>query len=117
MRHYSFIVLATLILVMVANNSYANNAGVKKTKHAIQVTSGTASSHAEEIPLPLSPATRHEEHGKKIPVPSRSEELPHIHHFHKDRVKKSERHHKKFWLLSKVILILCHVAILVIAYL
>jgi|GEM_PF-2064720 len=116
MRHYSFIVLATLILVIVTNHSYAKNTDAKKTTPAVQVIPDAASSHSEEMPLPSSPATRHEEHGRKIPVP-KSEELPHIHHFHKERVRKSQRHHKKYWLLSKVILILCHLAILVIAYL
>lgn len=44
------------------------------------------------------------------------EELPHIHHFHKDRVKKVKRHHKKYWALSMVILVLCHISILIMAY-
>jgi hypothetical protein len=70
-------------------------------------------------------------HGKQAPathdVPSKaphgkvhaphSEELPHIHKFHKDRVKKMKKHHGKFWLLSKLLLALCHLSILVISYL
>lgn len=45
------------------------------------------------------------------------EELPHIHKFHKERVKKIKKHHGKYWLLSQLILVLCHLSILVIGYL
>lgn len=45
------------------------------------------------------------------------DETAHIHRFHKERVKKIKKHHAKFWLLTKVLLILCHLALLVIAYL
>ena len=44
------------------------------------------------------------------------EELPHIHHFHKERVKKIKRHHKKCWTLSMLLLVLCHISILIMAY-
>lgn len=54
-------------------------------------------------------------HGK-VHAPH-SEELPHIHKFHKERVKKLKKHHSKYWLLSKLVLVLCHLSILVIAYL
>jgi hypothetical protein len=54
-------------------------------------------------------------HGKAH-VPQ-MEELPHIHKFHKERVKKMKKHHSKYWLLSQVLLALCHLSILVIGYL
>jgi hypothetical protein len=44
------------------------------------------------------------------------EELAHIHHFHKERVKKIKRHHKKFWLVSKLFIIVCHILLLICAY-
>ena len=44
------------------------------------------------------------------------DELPHIHHFHKERVKKVKRHHKKVWSISMLILVLCHISILIMAY-
>jgi hypothetical protein len=77
-------------------------------------------SHSEPIghDLPLShiPAAKptepvKESHGTKL------EEVAHIHHFHKERVKKLKRHHEKFWILSKILLILCHLLLLVVAYL
>jgi anti-sigma28 factor (negative regulator of flagellin synthesis) len=46
-----------------------------------------------------------------------SEELPHIHRFHKERVKKIKKHHGKCWFLSQVLLFICHAAILYISYL
>lgn len=45
------------------------------------------------------------------------DEVPHILKFHKERVKKIKRHHGKCWLLTKVLLALCHISILVIGYL
>ena len=58
----------------------------------------------------------HSEAGKKMPASADShskvphgkthaphmEELPHIHKFHKERVKKIKKHHSKYWLLSQV---------------
>lgn len=46
-----------------------------------------------------------------------SEELPHIHKFHKERVKKIKKHHGKCWFLSQVLLFICHAAIIYISYL
>lgn len=45
------------------------------------------------------------------------EEVPHIHKFHKERLKKTRQHHSRYWLLSKLVLALCHLSILVIGYL
>ena len=50
-------------------------------------------------------------------TPPHMEELPHIHKFHKNRVKKIKKHHTKFWFASQLIIVLCHISILVIAYL
>ncbi len=67
--------------------------------------------------LPVFPGTNQEKsHGTKATAPH-MEELPHIHRFHKERVKKIRQHHGKFWLLSKILVVLCHISILVIAYL
>ncbi|MEO7923838.1 MAG: hypothetical protein ABIR30_09180 [Chitinophagaceae bacterium] len=44
------------------------------------------------------------------------DELAHIHRFHKGRVKKIKRHHGKFWALSKLLLVICHIVLLVIAF-
>lgn len=56
------------------------------------------------------------DHHAKAQVP-RWDELAHIHHFHKHRMKKMKRHYKKCVLLSKILLLVCHAAVLLISYL
>lgn len=46
-----------------------------------------------------------------------SEELPHIHKFHKERVKKIKKHHGKCWFMSQMLLFICHATVLYISYL
>ena len=103
------------MLLASTSKAFAKTVTTKKSYSTEQAAKASSSSHQEDMQIPLPPAAKHEEHAKKIPVP-KSEELPHIHHFHKERVKKSNKHHKKYWALSQLILILCHIAILVIAY-
>ena len=45
------------------------------------------------------------------------DETPHIHHFHKNRVKKLKRHHGTCWLMSQLLLVVCHAVLLVMSYL
>jgi len=71
-------------------------------------------SHGKQVPFSGEDDSK-VPHGKTH-VPH-SEELPHIHKFHKERVKKIKKHHGKYWLLSQVLLFLCHAAILYMSYL
>jgi hypothetical protein len=71
----------------------------------------------ETIPaLPAVPATKQQNHGGKVQAP-KMEELPHIHHFHKERVRRVKKHHSKVWMMVKLIVILCHVGLLICGYL
>ena len=79
-------------------------------------TQATSDYPATDKPMPVFPSPKPTVPHGKANVPH-MEELPHIHHFHKERVKKIKQHHTKFWMLSKVLVILCHISILVIAYL
>lgn len=45
------------------------------------------------------------------------DELAHIHHFHHDRLKKIKRHFKKSVFLSRLLLFICHAAVLYISFL
>ena len=77
---------------------------------------GMADNHGKALPVPQGtkshlPAEKGHSHTPTM------DETAHIHRFHKERVKKIKKHHSKFWLLSKLILIVCHISILVIAYL
>ena len=114
MRHYSFFVLTLVMLMTISNNAFAKKAG-SRSFNVEHSSNASATSTHEDMQIPLSQSAKNDEHAKKIPVP-KSEELPHIHHFHKERVKKSKKHHKKYWAVSQLILILCHIAILVMAY-
>ena len=73
---------------------------------------GTVEQNMSQPPVP---SAKQEEPFKK-PHLLKSEELAHIHHFHKERVKKIKRHHIKFWVMSKILIILCNLVLLVCAY-
>jgi hypothetical protein len=82
-----------------------------------EVKSQPASDHpTADNKMPVFPAPLPKVPHGKVQAPH-MEELPHVHKFHKERVKKIKKHHSKFWLLSKIILVLCHLSILVIAFL
>ena len=119
MTRYFFI----SILLLVFFTSTANHVNAKSTKYTTVNTNNTKE-EKEQTALPVQAnapksstratmpeeAPEHKAHGPKL------DEVPHIHHFHKERVKKSKRHHKKYWALSKIVLLLCHIALLMIAY-
>ena len=97
----------------------AGHIGLAATENLNEVSEEGKSSAGTESgkSIPFFPSSKGElPHGAKATAPH-MEELPHIHHFHKERVKKIKQHHTKFWMLSKVLVILCHISILVIAYL
>jgi hypothetical protein len=52
-------------------------------------------------------------HKMQLPV---MEELPKVHRFHKERVKKLKKHQHKCWISVKFLLIVCHVALLICAF-
>lgn len=84
-----------------------NNATDKPAKSSTETPMKAAPIHQDKKP-----------HGAagKSHTPT-MDETAHIHRFHKERVKKLKKHHSKLWMLSKVLLVLCHLALLVIAYL
>jgi hypothetical protein len=52
----------------------------------------------------------------KAAVPS-WDELAHIHHFHRHRLKKLKKHYRKSLWMSKLLLLVTHAAVLFISYL
>ena len=121
MTRYFFI--SILLLALFATSS--NNAYAKRIKHTrITVTTNSTNDQNEQKALPVSattpktstPTTSSENTAEHKGQGLRMEEVPHIHHFHKERVKKSKRHHKKFWILSKLLILICHIAMIVLAY-
>jgi hypothetical protein len=68
--------------------------------------------------IPMTAGQPHEAphgHGKSARVPH-MEELPHIHRYHKERVRKLRTHQGKCWILFKALVVLCHLSLLWIAY-
>ena len=121
MTRYFFISILLLgLFAAISNNSYAKT---HKSTRTMTVNNSTNKENQQKA-LPVQAAApksstrttesentaEHKAHGPKM------EEIPHIHHFHRERVKKVQRHHKKIWTMSKILLLLCHVALLVMAY-
>ena len=79
-------------------------------------TQATSDYPATDKQMPVFPSPAPKAPHGKAHAPQ-MEELPHIHKFHKERVKKIKKHHSKYWLLSQILLALCHLSILVIGYL
>lgn len=123
MRQNSFFSIFFLtVFLMSSVNSIANtfkeasSVAKAKNKTLAIVSAIDAKSMMNDWSQPMHPISKPEEHAKK-PHVLKTEELAHIHRFHKERVKKLKRHHKKCWFLSKLLLILCHLTLLVCAYL
>ena len=114
--------LSSIIFIMIFSMASVT---VKAAGHTAKTESET---NSKEVKTQAAPDT---DTGKKAPVFPEShskaphgkatapqmEELPHIHKFHKERVKKIKKHHGKYWLLSQALIVLCHLSILVIGYL
>jgi hypothetical protein len=99
---------------LIAGGHTAENAPAKSSKEV--KTQGSTEHTDATKKLPVSQESHPKAPHGKTHAPQ-MEELPHIHKFHKERVKKIKKHHSKYWLLSQVIIVLCHLSILVIGYL
>lgn len=111
--------ISLLVFILISFTAAANNnAAERETGISKDVKTNTAASDHKETgkkTTALPDGHSKAPHGKMNPP--HMEELPHIHKFHKERVKKIKKHHSKYWLLSQVIIVLCHISILVIGYL
>jgi hypothetical protein len=114
------IIICILLLVTVSPVSNMASAGQQRMaqteemhiqKTASQQTAGQQShskmpvsaSHPQDVP-----------HGKAARVPH-MDEIPHIHRYHKERVRRKV-HHSKLWILSKAVVVICQLSLLLIAY-
>ena len=119
-----FILISIFLLAMMFKASYTVSAHISKSsavtvndsKETDNKTSSAPVSSAKTIPLLPTAKTVPPVHPEEKGHTPKLEELPHIHHFHKERVKKIKRHHKKCWTLSMLLLVLCHIALLAMAY-
>jgi len=94
--------------------NFSGSSAVTKTKNKGIIIN--ANSAMNDLQQPLEPVSKQEEPVKKAHL-LKTEELAHIHHFHKERIKKEKRHHQAAYSTAKLILILCHISLLVVAYL
>lgn len=119
MTHKKYFGLALTIVYILF--SFSAHAGSGPVRHSNETTaSSQAEKHAGQDAAGKQGAAASDGHAKapqgKSQVPH-SEELPHIHKFHKERVKKLKKHHGKCWFLSQALLFICHAAVLYISYL
>ena len=113
------IIICILFLVTVSLGSTVARAGqMKSSGHTgmhIEKTETPASQtgHSKAPSSATTPVDPH--HGKAARTPQ-MEELPHIHRYHRERVKK-QVHHSKLWFVAKAVVVICHLTLLWIAWL
>jgi len=117
-RQSFFSMIFTMMMIFVSFKSFSSgNYESASANMSIHSSARPTPDVPEQHDVPLFPAAQPVvPHGGKTEAP-KSEELAHIHHFHKERVKKMKRHHEKFWFLSKLLLVICHLLLLFVAYL
>lgn len=114
-KYFSLALTIVYVLLCLTASAGSNQDGNGRGNHtgneAAKQTDMT--SHAKH--MPVSKETHSNVPHGKAQTPH-AEELPHIHKFHKERVKKVRRH-RTCWLLSQVLLFICHASVLYISYL
>ena len=113
-KYFSIAFILVYVLFSLAARANTNTAKEYDGNHSVKTEKQADEAQGKQGPV------SQEEHSKaphNKAHSAHSEELPHIHKFHKERVKKIKKHHSKYWLLSQVLLFLCHAAILYMSYL
>lgn len=109
------IVFSVATTTAVANGNQVKTSTEQSSKEVKNTTSTEHSDDAKKVPVSTSDSHSKAPHGKSS-VPH-FEELPHIHKYHKERVKKVKKHHSKLWFLGQVLVVLCNISILIIGFL
>jgi len=113
-----FTIAFSLSSFAVLANSHSTKTETEQTSKEVKTTANTDhSGEAKKMPVSASDSDSHSKapHGKTNAP--HMEELPHIHKYHRERVKKIKKHHTKLWILSQALVVICNLSILVIAYL
>lgn len=113
-KYFSFAFILVYILFSIAAKANTNTG--KATSETQPVKTEKSSEGAQGKHAPVSQEGHSKAPHGKAHTPH-SEELPDIHRFHKERVKKIKKHHSKCWFLSQVLLFICHASVLYISYL
>jgi hypothetical protein len=113
-----YFIFTALFFALLMAKPITTLAGTDKQTGHIEKTHTTENSGkgANNSHIPFSAKMPVSEEKAHAHVPA-WDELAHIHHFHKNRLKKVKKHFKKCVFMSKLLLILCHAAILFVSYL
>jgi hypothetical protein len=113
-KYFSIALIGVYILFSLAAKANTNTGKEAGETHAVKTEKSAEAPQGKHGPVSQEGHSK-APHGKAHTP--HSEELPHIHKFHKERVKKIKKHHSKLWFLSQGLLFLCHAAVLYISYL
>jgi hypothetical protein len=118
MKQY-FIQIALILAFIIAGTTNSKAASdiagkVNTTEQASKTVDQNAPAKASHSPVSAKSHMPVEKSHSQVPT---WDELAHIHHFHQDRLKKIKRHFKKSVFLSKLLLFICHAAVLYISFL
>jgi hypothetical protein len=118
-KYFISTILISAFLFSLPNEVKASGNKVSTAAVIGHTDNNTGTVPAAELPqhsnLPEN-ATRNE-HGKTSNHPPALDETPHIHHYHKHRVRKLKKHHSKCWFIAQGIVIICNLVLLYMAYL
>ena len=118
-RYFIFTALLLALILTSPTTSAAgshSNTAVTTTEETSKGTTASTENATKTFPLSHTANPIHPVEKAHTNVPT-MDELAHIHHFHKERLKKIKLHHKKCWTLSQLLLLFCHAAVLIISYL
>ena len=118
-----YFICSILILALFTGMSTTSSAGLgtitsatvsdQKSGQQPDPVKNGAESPVKEVPMNAGPHAPVEKgHGHAPAV----DETPHIHHYHRNRVKKLKRHHSKAWFLSQLLIVTCNLVLLLMAY-
>jgi hypothetical protein len=119
-KYFICSILLLALFTGVSNTSAASFKTITLATASDQKSSGLQSPIDLDAALPVRniPVNTGSHGQEKGPLhPPALDETPHIHHYHKNRVRKLKKHHGKFWFLSQLLIVVCHLVLLFMAYL
>ena len=81
----------------------------------VQMNEKNSSEQQSKPVSPVIPATPLETPHNKPALPHADEE-PHIHRYHKERIKKMKQHQGKCWMFGNFLVIVCQLSLLMISF-
>ena len=108
--------VSLVVLSSTTSHPAASNAEEgKKQLHIPAMVPDAQPARSTEVPGMRIPEDGIKTNSHKIHL-MKIDELGRIHRFHKERVRKIKKHHGKIWVVINILLICCHIALLVHAF-